>query len=139
MPAAQMFGLRLIAESAQIDDPADPFAHGHLGEVEGGAPLTLLEVPLAAAAHRVHQVIGDLRALPRAPKRGRVEDVSPVELQPAHRQRAGPVGVAHQAAHLPASIGEGGGQPPTDEASRSGYQCPASHPSRYYLRPPCAP
>ena len=128
MAALQVLGPRILAQSPQVHDPIHTLAGGHLGEVDRGAALALVEIRVPAAAHRVHEVERHLGALSGSPQGVRIEDVTAMELHAACRQRAGLVGIAHQAAHLPPSIGEGGSELPSDEPRRSRYQCPARHP-----------
>ena len=122
-----MLRLRAVAEAAEVDDPADSLALRHLREVPGALPLALLEVARGPAAHRVDQVVGDLDAAPGPAQRLRIEHVGLVQLEPALGQLPRSRAIAHQAAHLPVSIGEGRGEAPTDEPRGPGDEGAASH------------
>ena len=123
----------LVAEPAEVDDAANALALRHSREVERAAALTLLEVAVAAATHRVDQVVGDLGTLADAAQRVRVEDVALAQLDPPIVKGRGARSVPdeHRTSHPPAASSPV--RRPAHEARRPRYQRPPGHGQR--LRP----
>ena len=123
MAAAQVLGAGIVAEAAEVYDAADALLLCHAPESLGGPPLALCEVRgVAAPAHRVHQVVGDIYAAAGARERIWTKNVAHVDLKALVEQRAGAnsVAVADQTAHLIAAFAQAAGEAPADEAAGAG-------------------
>jgi hypothetical protein len=129
--AAEVSGLRTITQAPEVDHATDSLPCRHFGEVPGGPPLALLKVAIAAAPHRVDQVVRDLGPLARPAERLRIENVAFAQLHTAVGERPGAGRVSDQAANLPALVHERRDQVAPDEPRGAGYQCFAGHLSRY--------
>jgi hypothetical protein len=104
--AAQVLGVRAIAEPAQVDDPLDLFLSGHLRERRRGCSLARHEVPAPAPSHRVDQVVRDVDPSARAPQALGPQDVALMQRQPALFELAstGSGAIPDHATHLPTSL-----------------------------------
>ena len=123
MAAAQVLGAGVLAETAEVYDAANALLLGHPPEALGGPALALGEVRgVAAPAHRVHEVVGDVDAAAGARERVGTENVAYVDLEALVEERAGAstVAVADQAAHLIAAVAKAAGETPADEAAGAG-------------------
>ncbi len=115
--AAQVLRPGVVAQAAQVHDPADALFARHAGEGVGSGSLARLEVAVRApAAHRVHQVVRHVDVAARAAKRVRVEHVPLVKLVARLCEVRRSVAIAHEAAHVDAVCREGRREPATDEA-----------------------
>ena len=76
LPATEVVGKPVlrVAESAQVDDPADPGLLGGGREIGRCLAIVTLEIP--SGPHRVDQVIGGIDALEGGGQRFRGKDVS---------------------------------------------------------------
>ncbi len=129
-PAAQVPGAGLVAEAAEVDHALHALARAHRGKRLGGAQLALLEVAGAgAAAHRVHEVVGDVDAFAGARERRGVEHVALVDLERFDGQAARARGVAHERADLDAFVEQPLAQGAADEPRGSRDEC--AHRMRY--------
>ena len=119
-----------IAESAEVDDPLDAGGLCGLGEVAGTAPVALLEVGVAAAAHRVDEVIGDVDAGEGVVEARAVEDVAADDLAARVELGRRRIGIASQAADFTPVLSEALGQQAADVAGGPGDQVHGSPATR---------
>ena len=117
--AAQVLGLALVAEPAEVDDPLDAFALGHAGEVARAAAAR------ARRTRRRRPSRGRGSRRPRcpapAPSRLAASVTSPSwSSSPAASSESALGAVADQAADSAVAIRQRRGQPAADEAGRSG-------------------
>lgn len=85
-----MLGSGAIAETTEVQDPTNVLARRHLREVRGAAAFALLEVGLAATAHRVDEVVGDGDPLSDSAQRFRIQNVAFAQLDAAIGKRPRP-------------------------------------------------
>ncbi len=114
---------RGLAETTEVDGSLNPLVTRHPGERARGAPLALHEVALAAAAHRVDEVVRDVDVSARSGERGRVEDVALVELGAELGQVLCPAPVSHETANARTLRKEPAGESTADEAGGSCDEC----------------
>ena len=93
------------------------------------APLALGEVLVAAAPHRVHEVVGHVHALAGAAEAVRVEHVALVQLEAGRLEIRRAAAVAHEPAHLVAALGQQAGEAAAHESGCSADE--RSHRMRY--------
>ena len=105
-----------FAEAAEVDDPRDALLARHAGEGARRGLLALREVAVAAAAHRVDQVVGDVDARPRAARLSGVERVALVQLVAgsARARRAATRSRTRQRTSAPSSASAAASRPPTN-------------------------
>src|SRR5215213_3485299 len=115
-----MLGAGLLTEAAQIRDAADPVLRHRSREVPRGVGLTLGEAGVAAAAHRVHEVVGDVDPVAGADETRAVEDVALVQLAPGVLEISRPRTISHQTADVEALFAEATREPAADEPRGTG-------------------
>ena len=107
-----------IAEAAEVHDPLDAGGDREASEVGGGDGVALLVVGVAAATHRVNEIVGRRVALADRAEGARVEHVGAVYLD--GRIEADPAGVACDAPNRNASRMKLAHQSAADVAGGSG-------------------
>jgi hypothetical protein len=90
LSAAEVLGSGAIAQATEVHDPTNVLARRHLREVRGAAAFALLEVPLAATAHCVDEVVGDVYSLSDSAQRLRIQNVAFAQLDAAIGKRPRP-------------------------------------------------
>ena len=118
--AAQMRGVRPVAEAAEVDHPLDSLRTHGLGKPRGRSAFAVGEVLRRTAAHRVDQVVGDLDALTEAPEAVRAEHVALAELEALLLELPRPrmIPAADETADFLAGGAELRRQPAADESGR---------------------
>ncbi len=123
LAATQVLRAGVITETAEVDDTADALLPCHAPESFRCPPLVLGKArAVAAPAHRMHQVIGDIYAEPGARERIWTKHVAHVDPEALVEQRTGPnsVAVSYQTAHLIAAFAQAAGEAAADEAAGAG-------------------
>jgi hypothetical protein len=114
-PALQVLRFRLVAKAAEIDDPFDALLLGHARKVLGRFSFALHEaLAIAAAAHRVDEVVGDVHAVAGSLERVGVEDVALVEVEAFRRLALVPDEPAHVMTAFAQQVGEVAADEPGD-------------------------
>lgn len=110
----------LAAKPAEVNDPLDAFLLGHAGEVARSRLLSLGEP--AAAAHCVHEVVGDHYVAASTNETPLVGDVALVQSEAGGLKLPRLCSITNQAAHRRLRLGQRFRQPAADEAGCSGNE-----------------
>ena len=113
---------RIVAQTAEVDDPRHAGTLRRLREVAGCLPIPLSEFPFTRT-HRVSQVVGDVDPLERRRQRRRVEQVGDDDRRLRESGRERPRVAAHQD-ELVAPRSEQRDEPPADVAARADDEDP---------------